>query len=69
VNTVDVPVMCAWCGHPYWLTEATVEGELTWELSDEDGEIVEAGYGEPKCPLCGGPLVEDPLEEPDPPAL
>lgn len=35
--------MCAFCGHPYWLTAEVVDGERLWELSDEAGEVVEAG--------------------------
>lgn len=71
MSAVDLPVMCAFCGHPYWLTAEVVDGERLWELSDETGEVVEAGQGEPACPLCGGVLVEDPLGGPfeDPPGL
>lgn len=61
----DLPVMCASCGHPYWLTQAVVEGEPVWEL-EEEGEVAAAGYGEPSCPLCGGPLVPDLLAEVEP---
>lgn len=57
---VDLPVLCTACGHPYWLTEAVVRGVLVWEL-EEDGDLAATGYGDLACPLCGGPLVEDPL--------
>ena len=62
---VDLPVMCAACGHPYWLALVPLEeGGPAWELTDQDGLLVAEDWGcEPACPLCGGSLVEDPLAD------
>lgn len=55
--------MCAGCGHPYWLTQAETPVGPLWELEEREGTLREEGEGGPRCPLCGGPLVEDPLAE------